>query len=56
MSLVSVIITIYNRLDYISEAIESVLSQTYNNLEIIVIDDGSTLDVRTILEPYMDNR
>ena len=37
MSLVSVIIPIYNRLDYISEAIESVLSQTYGDYEIIAL-------------------
>jgi glycosyltransferase involved in cell wall biosynthesis len=53
MSLVSVIIPIYNRLDYIGEAIESVLIQTYGDYEIIVVDDGSTLDVSSVVTPYM---
>lgn len=42
-SLVSVIITTYNRDTYLEEAIKSVCSQTYRNIEILVIDDGSKM-------------
>lgn len=39
--LVSVIIPVYNRKDYIERAVESILEQTYKNIEVIIIDDGS---------------
>ena len=50
--LISVIIPTYNRAHFLSAAIESVLNQTYKNIEIIVVDDGSTDDTQTVLEPF----
>lgn len=40
--LVSVVITTYDRPEYLSGAIETAIEQTYENLEVIVVDDGST--------------
>jgi glycosyltransferase involved in cell wall biosynthesis len=52
--LVSVIISLYNKEDYVTRAIESILAQTYKHYEIIVVDDGSTDASRAVLEPYME--
>lgn len=52
MSLVSVIIPCYNAGRWLREAIESCLAQTYANLEIIVVDDGSTDDSLSIAQSY----
>lgn len=40
--LVSIVVPIYNTEQYIPKCIESLINQTYKNLEIILIDDGST--------------
>lgn len=50
--LVSVIITNYNYAQYLPEAINSVLNQTYQNFELIIVDDGSKDESAAILEEY----
>ena len=53
-TLVSVIIPNYNYAQYIREAVDSVLAQTYPSIEIVVVDDGSKDDSREIIESYGD--
>ncbi|MCB0177877.1 MAG: glycosyltransferase, partial [Anaerolineae bacterium] len=50
--LVSVFIPTYNNARYLTQAITSVLSQTYHNFELIIVDDGSTDETETILKSY----
>ncbi len=52
---VTVVIPLFNRSEYIREAIESVLSSTWNNFEIIIVDNGSTDGSLDIAEEYRDN-
>lgn len=49
---VSLIIPTYNREKYIISSLESVFNQTYKNIEIIIVNDGSTDSTEKLLEPY----
>lgn len=52
--LVSIIIPSYQSAKFVAKAIDSCLSQSYPNVEIIVIDDGSIDDTKEVLESYID--
>jgi len=56
--MISVVMGVYNGEDYVSDAIESILSQTYKNFEFIIINDGSTDETTKIVGDYarLDSR
>lgn len=54
--LVSVVIATYNMGQHLAEAVSSVLAQTVTNLEVIVVDDGSTDDTREVLQAFASDR
>jgi glycosyltransferase involved in cell wall biosynthesis len=53
---VSIIIPTYNRAELLPRAIDSVLAQTYQDFDIVVVDDGSTDGTRSVVEAYEDAR
>lgn len=56
--LITIVIPVYNLEKYVRRCLDSVLEQTYKNIEILIIDDGSTDDSLTICREYaqIDNR
>ena len=51
---ISVVVTVYNLEKYVEQCLDSIIAQTYSNLEIIVVDDGSTDGSSVILDDYLD--
>jgi len=54
--LISVIIPVYNRPYALKRTLKSVINQAYSNLEILVVDDGSEIEIYSIIEKLNDNR
>ena len=48
--LISVVIPVYNAEKYIKRCLNSIMNQTYDNLQIVVVNDGSNDDTKKILE------
>jgi len=51
-SLISIIIPVYNKASFLEETLDSALEQTYSNIELVLVNDGSTDDSLAILEAY----
>ena len=52
--LISVVVPIYNAEKYIRRCVDSILAQSYRNLEVILVDDGSTDSTPGILDEYAE--
>lgn len=54
--LLSIVLNTYNRAELLPRAIDSVLVQSYHDMELVVVDDGSTDDTATVVAAYTDPR
>ena len=50
--LVSVIMPVYNRTEFIAEALDSLCRQEYKNIEVIIVDDGSQMDIESCIKDF----
>jgi GT2 family glycosyltransferase len=53
---IGVVIPAHNRVDYLPQAVESVIAQTVDDWELVVVDDGAEADVRAAIAPYLSDR
>lgn len=51
--MISILLSTYNRADYLPKAIDSVLAQTYSDWELLISDDGSTDATPAVVAPYL---
>ena len=55
MDKVSIIVPVYNIEQYLEQCIDSIINQTYKNIEVLLIDDGSTDTTIEIIKEYIKN-
>lgn len=53
--LVSIVLPVYNQADLLEESIDSVLNQEYEDFELIIVNDGSTDGIESVLDKYLDH-
>ena len=56
MTMITVLIPAYNQSHYLGQAIQSALKQTYQDIEVIVVDDASTDDTRAVVHGSSEPR
>ena len=54
--LVTIVLPVYNQKDLLKEAVDSILAQEYAFFELIILNDGSTDNVKEVVERYSDER
>jgi glycosyltransferase involved in cell wall biosynthesis len=53
-ALITVIVPVYNTAQYLKKCVDSILAQTWNNLEVFLVDDGSTDNSAAIIRGYQE--
>lgn len=53
-TLISIVIPVFNRKEVLRRTVLSVLAQTYTNIEVIVVDDGSSEDIQSVLTDFLE--
>lgn len=56
MDLISALLPVYNSTDWLKKSIDSILNQTHSNIQLVIIDDGSTVDVKQLVNSFNDAR